>query len=86
MEEGKLSDDQEFGEPEQPTGTTAGREHSTKTDIEHFNCQLSCCKSCHFCARAFPKERSPVAAVCQYKDQKLKYVKSVSCVTQLSSL
>ena len=37
----------------------------------------------HFCARAFPKERIKSAG-CQYKDQKLKYVKSVSCITQLS--
>ena len=40
--------------------TTAGRELTTKTDNRHlykFKCKLSCCKSCSFCARAFPKER-----------------------------
>ena len=39
-----------------------------------------CCKSCTFCARA-----SPESAACYIpENHKLKYVKSVSCVTQLS--
>ena len=44
----------------QVTGTTAGREHTTKTDNEQFfrKCKLSCCSFCTFCARAFPKERN----------------------------
>ena len=45
----------------QVTGTTAGREHTTKTDNEQFfktKCKLSCCSICTFCARAFPKERN----------------------------
>ena len=39
---------------------TAGRELTTQTDNRHlytFKCKLSCCKSCSFCAWAFPKER-----------------------------
>ena len=44
----------------QVTGTTAGREHTTKTDNEQYftKCKLSCCSFCTFCARAFPKERN----------------------------
>ena len=39
---------------------TAGRELITKTDNRHlhrFKCKLSCCKSCSYCTRAFPKDR-----------------------------
>ena len=32
--------------------------HHSRTDIRHFTCKLACCQSCHFCSRAFPKERS----------------------------
>ena len=46
---------------------------------------LSCCSSCSFCARALPKERvKSRSAGCYCRNHKLKYVKSVSCVTQLS--
>ena len=41
------------------TGRTAGREPDILTrtfDIQW--CKLKCCKSCSYCARAFPKERS----------------------------
>ena len=64
---------------------TAGREHTSKTDTEQSfktKCKLSCCSICTFCARAFPKERNKSRA--NYRNHKLKYVKSVSCVTQLS--
>ena len=40
---------------------TAGREIITKSDNRHlyrFKCKLTCCESCTYCARAFPKERS----------------------------
>ena len=40
------------------TATTAGREHTT--DNKHwfkFKCKASCCLTCSFCTRAFPKER-----------------------------
>ena len=72
----------------QVRGRTAGREpdFNTKTDYEHI-CKLSCCKSSSYCARAFTKERniSPGSPGCYYqKEYKLKYVKGVSCVTQLS--
>ena len=36
---------------------TAGREHPTSTGKRHIKCKLSCCSSCHYCARAFAKER-----------------------------
>ena len=42
----------------QVTATTAGREHTT--DNKHwckFKCKASCCLTCSFCTRAFPKER-----------------------------
>ena len=42
----------------QVTDTTAGREHTT--DNKHwfkFKCKASCCITCSFCTRAFPKER-----------------------------
>ena len=42
----------------QVTDTTAGREHTT--DNKHwfkFKCKASCCITCIFCTRAFPKER-----------------------------
>ena len=42
----------------QVTNTTAGREHTT--DNKHwfeFKCKASCCITCSFCTRAFPKER-----------------------------
>ena len=37
---------------------TAGREQCKRTDFELFDCKLKCCKTCHFCPRAFAKERS----------------------------
>ena len=40
----------------QVTGTTAGQEPCT-TDNEHF-CELSCCKSCTYCAREFTQEKN----------------------------
>ena len=40
------------------TGKTADPEHHSRTDIRHFSCKLAYCQSCHFCSRAFPKERS----------------------------
>ena len=42
----------------QVTDTTAGREHTT--DNKHWlkvKCKASCCLTCSYCARAFPKER-----------------------------
>ena len=45
---------------EQVPDTTAGGELNIKTDNRHlykYKCKLSCCQSCSFCARAFPKER-----------------------------
>ena len=51
---------------------------------------MSCCKSCTFCARAFPKERiksrvsSLLYSQIHRRNHRLKYVKNVSCVTQLS--
>ena len=47
---------------------------------------MSCCNSCTFCNRAFPKrEISPGSAACySQRNHNLKYVKSVSCVIQLS--
>ena len=42
----------------QVTDTTAGREHTT--DNKHWvklKCKASCCITCSFCTRAFPKER-----------------------------
>ena len=37
---------------------TAGREQCERTDFELFDCKLKCCKTFHFCPRAFAKERS----------------------------
>ena len=68
----------------QVTDTTAGQEHTT--DNKHLfkvKCKTSCCLTCSYCARAFPKERIKSAG-CHCKSYKLKSVKSVSCVTQLS--
>ena len=42
----------------QVTDTTAGREHST--DIKYWfkvKCKASCCITCSYCTRSFPKER-----------------------------
>ena len=39
------------------TGRTAGWEPDTFTRTDNEHCKMSCCKSCTFCARAFPKER-----------------------------
>ena len=40
------------------TGKTADPEHYSNKDIRLFNCKLACCQTCHFCSRAFPKERN----------------------------
>ena len=40
------------------TGKTADLEHFSNKDIRLFNCKLACCQTCHFCSRAFPKERN----------------------------
>ena len=68
------------------TGKAVGREpFSTKTDNKLFKCKLSCCKTCSYCTQALPKkELSPGLAGCYLKENKLKYVKGTSCVTQLS--
>ena len=43
----------------QVTGRTAGREPDILTrTFDRQNCKLECCKSCSYCTRAFPKERS----------------------------
>ena len=56
-------------------GLLAGSQCSTKQTI-HL-CKLSCCNTCSYCTGA---------AVCHFlqREYKLKHVKSVSCVTQLS--
>ena len=40
------------------TGEPADPVHHSRTELRHFKCKLACCQSCHFCSRAFPKERS----------------------------
>ena len=66
---------------------TAGRKPTTRTDNRHFvtpKCKLSCCKVVHSAPRlSQKKEVSPGVSDCYVKEYKLKYVKSVSCVTQL---
>ena len=65
---------------------TAGREPCI-TDNEHsvkYSCKLSCCKSCTAPGPSQRKDASPGVADCYHKQYKLQYVKSVSCVTQLS--
>ena len=72
----------------QITGRTAGREPSyrTKTIQRHF-CKIKCCEPCSYCPRAFAKERnkSRGSRLSSFsKSHTVKYVKGVSCVTQLS--
>ena len=62
---------------------TAGRKHTT--DNKHLlkiKCKASCCLTCSYCTQK--RELSPGSAGCHCKSYKLKSVKSVSCVTQLS--
>ena len=57
---------------------------SSRTDNKLFKCKLSCCQSCSYCPRALTKkELSPGVADCYQIQEKLKYVKGASCVTQL---
>ena len=68
------------------TGWTAGREQDSNTRKDNKCCKLSCCNRCTFCARALPKERvkSRDSRLSIEQKSQLKYVKVVSCVTQLS--
>ena len=65
--------------------SAAGREPYNK-DNEHFaTCKAKCCTFCSYCARAFSKnEISPGPQVVNTRKNKLKSVKSVSCVIPLS--
>ena len=55
--------------------------------FSRFKCKLSCCKTCSYCAWAFTKERNKswISRLLLERIQ-LKYMKSVSCVTQLSCI
>ena len=72
------------------TDRTAGRAQATDTrkDNEHCFikdiCKLCCSKSCTYCTWAFAKERYKSRMSGCYQKCKLKYVKDVFCVDQLS--
>ena len=52
------------------------------SDTTDFECKLACCNSGTYCKRAAAKERLSLVVVDCF--QRLKYVKDVSCVDQLS--
>ena len=67
------------------TGKAVDREHFNTKDNKLFKCKLSCCQSCSYCpGHSQRKELSPGSAGCYLIQEKLKYVKGASCVTQLS--
>ena len=72
------------------TDRTADREQTTDTrkDNEHCfikdTCKLCCSKSFTYCTQAFAKERYKSRMSGCYQKCKLKYVKDVFCVDQLS--
>ena len=65
--------------------SAAGREPHSKDNEHFFKCKARCCTFCSFCARAFSKERNKSrGSRLLLQKNRLKSVKSVSCVIPLS--